>query len=338
MRPNPRQTFVATCALAAVAVGGCSRPADPPTAHTPSQARTAAPTTSSAGVAPATVVRSWNIGGFLDGIAYTRGVLWVSDLKADRVVRLNTSTGRQLPDIPVQDGPLTVVANTDAVWVASYLGSTVARLDSRTGAKAATITTPSPQPCAIAVTGDGVWIFDQSDGAGGFAPLQGATLRPVQQQAHAGFASVGFGAVWVPNFTGGPGAVTRLDLTTHATRATRVGHAPIQALAAGDSVWVSNTTDSTVTRLDPTTLATRATIAVPGGQTGGLAYADGLVWVTSYEGNLVAAIDPATNTVVGTVTVPGSAENIAVDARGNLWVTQSTGTITELKPTARAHP
>jgi hypothetical protein len=32
---------------------------------------------------PATVVRSWNIGGFLDGIAYGRGVLWVSDLKDD---------------------------------------------------------------------------------------------------------------------------------------------------------------------------------------------------------------------------------------------------------------
>lgn len=283
-------------------------------------------------------MRSWALGGFLDGVAASRGVLWVSDLSGGRIVRLDSSTGRQVADIPVADGPLTIAANDESVWVASYNGATVTRFDARTAHQTATIQTPSPQPCGIALTADQVWIFDQSDGAGGVTSLRGATLGPLRQPAHAGYASAGFGAVWVPDFTGGSDTVTRLDTTTHATRTVKVGTQPIQALAAGDSVWVSNTMDSTVTRLDPTTLTPRATIAIPGGQTGGLAYADGLVWVTSYRGNLVAAIDPATNTMLGTVPVPGAAENIAVDPRGNLWVTQSTGTITELKPSARAHP
>lgn len=299
---------------------------------TPRRSTGAFPSGSGAGVAPASVVRSVHPGGFLDGIAYSHGVMWVSDLNGNRVVRLDTASGGQLADVPVPGGPLTVVADADRVWVASYDGSAVTRLNAASGAKEAVVATPSAKPCGLAIDGDRLWVFDQSDGAGGVTGVTGEALTRVTQPAHAGFAGAGFGAVWVPDFTGATDTVTRVDPVTHGTLNMSVGHQPIMALPAGDSVWVSNSVDATVSRLDPATGAVRATIPVPGGQTAGLAFAGGLVWVASYRGSLVAAIDPITNTVLGTVAVPGRAENLAVDPDGMLWVTQSSGTVTELEP------
>lgn len=311
-------------------------------ANHPSSARTAAasasPVPSANGAAPASVIRSVHPGGFLDGIAYSHGVVWASDLKGNRVVRLDTASGRELPDIAVSDGPLTVLAGASSVWVASYNGAIVSRFNAATGAKEADIATPSAKPCGLALDGDRLWVFDQSDGAGGFTAATGTTLTPVRQSARAGFAGAGFGAVWIPDFTGGTDKVIRVDTGTRATREFSVGHQPIMAIAGGDSVWVSNSVDSTVSRLDPLTGATRATIPVPGGQTGGLAFAGGLVWVASYGGSLVAAIEPATNAVTGTVEVEGRAENIAVDADGTLWVSQTSGTLTQLRPRAGSTP
>ncbi|HEV7205500.1 MAG TPA: hypothetical protein VGN18_12885 [Jatrophihabitans sp.] len=272
------------------------------------------------------------MGGFLDGIAYSNGTMWISDLDGNRVIRLAAEDARRRPDIAVPEGPLTVVATERSVWVASYNGSVVTRFTSANGARDATIPTPGPRPCGLVVAAGRLWVLDQSDGSAGTADVAGAALTRFDQPARAGFASGGFGAIWVPDFSGSSRTVSRIDLASRAVRRIAVGNQPIMALAGGDSVWVSNTVDATVTRIAPRTGAVRATIRVPGGQTGGLAFARGVLWVASYGGASVAAIDPRSGAVLGTVAVPGPAENIAADPAGNLWVTQADGTVTELRP------
>lgn len=307
----------AAAVLVAVIISGCgassSVPASSSSSRSPASTAVSNSGSGPAQSAPASVIRSIHPGGFLDGIAYSHGLVWVSDLTGNRVIRFDTASGRALPDTAVPDGPLTVTATASAVWVASYHASRVTRFVSASAASAGVITTPSPQPTGMAIDGPRLWIFDQSDGAGGVVDTAGATLNRVTQPAHAGFASAGFGAIWVPDFTGATKTISRVDSASHAVRTMNVGNQPIMALAAADSVWVSNTADATITRLDPNAGTARATISVPGGQTGGLAYSGGVVWVASHGGDLVAAINPATNKVIGTVTVPGPAENIAAD-------------------------
>ena len=327
MSGQSRRVVAAVAAVLFLA-GGCSS-GSPTTAVHPRTSSTSSPQRSKA---PADVVRSVHPGGFLDGIAYSHGAMWISDLSGNRLIRLATIDWSRLPDIAVPDGPLSVVATERAVRVGSYNGSLVTRFGAASGVRDGTISTPGPQPCGLVASGGRLWVFDQSDGSAGVVNVSGTSLNHFDQPAHAGFASAGFGAIWVPDFTGGTGTISRIDAASHASGGIKVGNQPIVALSGGDSVWVSNTVDATVTRIDPQTQTARATIAVPGGQTGGLAFADDVLWVASYGGSSVAAIDPSTDTVLGAVAVDGPAENIAADPAGNLWVTQSDGTVTELKP------
>jgi YVTN family beta-propeller protein len=70
-------------------------------------------------------------------------------------------------------------------------------------------------------------------------------------------------------------------------------------LAAGGSVWVSNSEDGTVSRIDPSSAKVTATIEVCKAPEG-LALAEGSVWVVCEESDAVGRIDPATDTMVDT--------------------------------------
>ena len=63
----------------------------------------------------------------------------------------------------------------------------------------------------------------------------------------------GFGSVWVVNSefrSGGEPTVARIDPATGTVVASiGVGAVPLEVLAAGDAVWVSNSADATVSRI-----------------------------------------------------------------------------------------
>lgn len=271
-------------------------------------------------------------GGYLDGLAVTGHTLWATDLSGNRVVRVDASTRKVLAPVSVPDGPLSIVADGDTVWVASYQGDTVRHLASD-GSVTATVTTPSSAPCGLAVAGSLLWIIDQSDGKGVVvSTADGAVQQHLATGALAGFATTAYGSVWVGDFEGTTGLVHRLPVShTGPTSTVKSGLGPI-ALASGDgSIWVTNANANTVSRIDPATDKVIATVQLPGAApTGVLVTADG-VWVAGYQTNALYRIDPSTNTVLGTLTLPGPGQGI-VSVGGHLWVTVSTGDLVEIAP------
>ena len=321
----------------AMALAACSSGSQPAPAHvSPSTAAhvptpSAAPTTSVAGVG--TIVDTLHPGGYLDGIAVADGTLWATDVNGDRVVRVDASTRRRLPDIVVPEGPLTIVAGRGAVWVASYNGNLVTRFDAKTGARTATVTTPSQGPCGLALVGNRLWVFDQSDGAGVLVDARtGSRVRNVETPALAGLASYAFGSVWVPDFAGRSGTVQRVDASTGLREpAVQDGEwRRLMATSGAGSVWVANTKANTVSRIDPTTGRIRAQIAVPGAGPDAVLVTNDAAWVAGYASDTVYRVDLATNRVVGALPLPGAAQNLAT-AGGLLWVTMSSGQLAAIR-------
>ncbi len=85
----------------------------------------------------------------------------------------------------------------------------------------------------------------------------------------------------------------------------RVGSAPLDAIAVGDSLWTENYGDGTVSVIDTAARRVTTTITV-GGQPGGIAYGAGSVWVSDLGGGPLSRIDLAGHVVA----------RIAVGSRG----------------------
>jgi YVTN family beta-propeller protein len=131
-------------------------------------------------------------------------------------------------------------------------------------------------------------------------------------------AATGFNSVWTANT--GADTVSRIAISTRASRSVEVGSAP-SALAVGlNSIWVANSGSGTVSRIDPTTNSTQ-TITV-GTSPGGLAVANGWVWVTNTGDGTVSRIDPSLNRVTKTIDVGDGPSGIG--AGQDVWVANST--------------
>lgn len=317
-------------------VAGCSSQPGParssPTSSLPAASATATesatPSSTSSAVAVGRIVTTVHPGGFLDGLAYAGGVLWAVDVNGDRLTRVRVSDRAVLPAVPSPGGPISVVAAGGSIWVAHYNGTDVTRYDAVTGRRTASVTTPGGQPCGLAMVGGRLWVFDQTDGtAAVIDPSTAKVVARLTTPAMSGFVGVGFGAIWVPDFTGTTHAVDRVDLATRRVTAYPSGGAGLAAATGDGSVWVSDNSDGQVVRLDPATGKVVATIAVP--SPSGILVQPDRVWVASYQTMLLTAIDPQSNTVLGSLPLPGPAQNI-VAVGSDVWVSQSDGSLSEV--------
>jgi streptogramin lyase len=95
-------------------------------------------------------------------------------------------------------------------------------------------------------------------------------------------------------------------------------------LGAGDgSLWVEDTSSSTVSRVS---VRSRKRIAITvDAQPYDATFADGAAWATAYSGGYLDRIDPARNRVVKRITLPTATG--VVGAFGSIWATGSTGVI-----------
>lgn len=150
--------------------------------------------------------------GFPSSVAIGFGSLWVTDVVADRVLRIDPSTGDVLARIDVGTAPTAVAVGQDAVWVANFNDATVTRID----------------PVTDESSGDAVIV-------GG---------KP-------GALAVGFGYVWVTRSKDDSVIRIDTTTNEWTGEVFSAGDNPTGVTVGAGHVWVTNTGDDTITRLTP---------------------------------------------------------------------------------------
>jgi len=226
-------------------------------------------------------------------------MVWVSNEPKNTVSRLDPKSNAATT-IAVGKAPCSgLAADFGSLWVPNCGDKTIARVDLKTAAIAATMKIGIGESEGSIVAGaDSVWIM--TDARGTLARIDPATNTVVAEiYVPSGSYGIAFGegAVWVTSTA--HDSVTRVDPQTNLVVETiPVGKAPRFIAAGLGGVWTLNQGDGSVSRIDPKTNKVVATIevGVPGGG-GEIAAGEGSVWVTAFQFPL-SRIDPATNTVV----------------------------------------
>jgi YVTN family beta-propeller protein len=259
------------------------------------------------------------VGASPGGVASGFGSLWVSNVDAHSVSRVDPVKGVAIQRIPVGSSPAGIAVGRHFVWVANGLDGTVSQIDPQTDTVVNTIAVGNG-PAGVAVGNKYVWVANSDDGT--LTKIDGQTGRvlragiPVGQSTADGVA-VGYGSVWVTSESAG--SITRIDAQSGRIVQSVVSGNGANAVAVGhQSVWVVNDLDGTVTRIDPATTTRRATIPVGDGPNG-IAVTSTAVWVSNAIAGTLSRIDPAGNTPPRTVKTGNRPEGIVV-ASNSLFV------------------
>jgi len=145
-------------------------------------------------------------------LAVGAGGLWVSSASSGTVRRIDLSTVRADPPIPVGRGPAGVTVAHGYVWVANSRSGTVSRVD----------------PAIHTLIGE-----------------------PTEVGGRPGGIDSGTGLVWVANSLDGTVLRLDIDSGETVGSPIDVGPRPGAVVVGGDAVWVANNGDGTVTRIEP---------------------------------------------------------------------------------------
>jgi len=283
-----------------------------------------------------TVIAKVEVGGQPCGVVGTPTGVWIADYAGNRLVRIDPATGavageiggvRQTCEItfargavwaPSRTGILyrvdpiarkitarvqvggeldDVVASAGSVWVVSYGGRSVIRVNPRTNRVARRIALPGARGGGSGITAAG-------------------------------------GAVWAGQTQGS--AVFRIDPRTNRVVVVRTGKVgPAWFSSSGDAVWFSNIYDNTVMRLDPATRKVTATIPVQSTPVN-LEAIGRDVWVPNDTSNVVTRIDRETGQVLEVIDTARNPAVVA-GWNGDAWVTMfDAGEVWQLRPPARS--
>jgi class 3 adenylate cyclase/sugar lactone lactonase YvrE len=183
--------------------------------------------------------------GFVRGVAYGGGSLWVSDPLGgypDEITQIDPRTGRQRTiAMPYQTGNLAWSEGYGDLWGTHFDFSSVTRLHAATSA----VQTTAPRlinPASLAVAGDAVWIGDWALPRISRLRAVGAPTSRVidlpSRTAEAGVwvVAAGEGAVWatVPR----DGRLWRIDAETDKATPIDIPHLPTGVAVGNGAVWV----------------------------------------------------------------------------------------------------
>jgi peptide/nickel transport system substrate-binding protein len=223
------------------------------------------------------------------------------------VAQIDPVTNHVVRNIPVGNGPVAVVATTEAIWVANQFDDTVWRLNPVSGRPVAKIAV-GDAPSDLAVVDGSIWVT--SSGSATAARIDIGTNQVTgvfgigNGAAAVGGTGGAGGAVWVANDL--DGTVERIDPATGVTRSVEpTGDGPVDLVATGGDVWVTNQHGGTLTRLDGTTGHVSQRIDV-GGAPHGVAMVGGRLWVSTGAG-------PAVTHRGGTLNVLTDGEDNGID-------------------------
>jgi streptogramin lyase len=139
------------------------------------------------------------------------GGLWVSSASTGNVRRIDLSSLRVDPPIPVGRGPAGVTVAGGLVWVANSRGDTVSKVDPSIHAVLGDPIEVGGRPGGIDAGTSTVWVASASEDAVTRIELESGEREgaPIQVGAEPGAVAVGGEAVWVAD--NGEGAITRIE-------------------------------------------------------------------------------------------------------------------------------
>jgi DNA-binding SARP family transcriptional activator len=169
--------------------------------------------------------------------------VWVGNVDAARVVRLDQHSGLVAATVPTTLQVVGIALGAGSVWAADAVNEVVYRIDPRTAGVVARIPVRDG-PRHIAVGEGAAWVlteFPQSV----ISRIDLATNRVVahvEVPRTANWLTVGGGSVWVTSNNpghAGPGSLSRIDPATNRVVATiDLGFSPEDVVVANGLVWV----------------------------------------------------------------------------------------------------
>jgi len=264
----------------------------------------------------------------------TRGESGVqAEPDADTLVRIDPTTDKIVSSKAVGRAASGVAVGDRYVWVTSFSGGTLWRIDTHSGD---TLKIPvRGSPTGVAASPGGVLVANSPEHSLAFVDPSGDAVSynvqlpgavsgtmPVAPGAGAGwFADAARRVVGVPLPAVSGGGTTTAEIHVPADEIRFLSsYEGFSGLAVGEgAVWAAGDAfGRTVWRLDPAALRVVASIELPF-VPGSIAAGEGGVWVTSLLEDTVARIDPATNRIVATIPVDRGVGAIAA-GNGAVWV------------------
>jgi virginiamycin B lyase len=268
-------------------------------------------------------------GGYL---AFGFDSLWMMSGKTLIRVKAADNSFVDIPVEGVIGGYRAIAIGEGAVWIPDVAADAVYKIDPATGTKLGQCAVAMQrEDGSIGVGEKSIWVIAENDGGKILVRLSSETCREEARIPLPSFGMgvvADYGSVWVTGYTANQ--LYRIDPHRNVVAATvPIGGTPVVVTSAAGSVWVLNYDDGSVQRIDGQTGAIIATIKVGhGGTRVDIASGGGYVWVATDE-NTVAKIDPMTNSVVNRFNVKGLGDGIRYGA-GSLWVSGSK--IQRIKP------
>ena len=256
------------------------------------------------------------VGAAPSAIAAGDGSIWVANVDADSVSKIDPAKQVTIDTIPVGNGPDGIAVGGGFVWVTNGLDGTVSKIDPQTDTVVQTIQVGNG-PAGVAVDAHYVWVANSDDGTVTQIDRRtGKRLNAIPVGQSADGIAVGYGSVWVTSMS--TGSVTRIDARSGSKVPVQSGNGADAVTVTAHAVWIANSLDGTVTRVDPATNAVRATIPVGDGPDG-IATVGGAVWVSNELAGTLSRIDPVRNVVVQTIKTGNQPDGIVPDS-GALYV------------------
>ena len=235
------------------------------------------------------VTDSIDVDGYFEGLAVTDGIAWLAGYEPNRVVAIDTSTGREMYEVPLAASPHGIRAAFGAIWVSG--GEHLTRIDPSTG-RGERI--PIGRPTGFFDAGsDALWV----------AEADGTELLEIDPTDHRIVSSLEVGVamravraapdgtVWVtiPD----DDQVVAIDPVARRVQGrVAVGDWPSALEVVGDHLWVSDMRDGTVTvvALEDLSVTSYAAGSVPGSVVG----AGGKAFVSLHRESSVLVFENAT--------------------------------------------
>jgi YVTN family beta-propeller protein len=254
----------------------------------------------------------------------------VASVAANSVGMIDPKSGRFAADVPVGNGPTSIAAGGDSVWVSNAQDNSVSRIDRRTRAVVERIPVGSA-PAGIAVGAGAVWVANTLDGSvSRIDPETNAVVETEPNIVTPTEIAAGFGSVWVTSSD--ERSVKRIDAVSgHVVDTIETGAVGRGIAVGAGSVWVTDEASRRVVRIDPASSSVVETINVGNAPTG-ISFGSGSVWVANSLSGTVSRIDPETNEVTATIEVGEGLDAIAAGPEG-IWVSGDfSGSIVRIDP------
>ncbi|CAN5184995.1 hypothetical protein BH20ACT13_BH20ACT13_20590 [soil metagenome] len=259
----------------------------------------------------------------------------LGEIQANHLGIIDPQTNEIVAEIPVGIEPGPVAVGAGSVWVGNAQDRNLTKIDADQRTATATISLERRTPTGIAVGLGSVWV---AHGLLGQLSRVDPQFGEVGEPIAVGGAAFGSpnGSVALDDVSAwavfGDSTFARLDAEGSILGQTLAGSQPAGVVAAGGSVWVTNSGDATVQRFNPETFneGPLRTYNV-GSRPSGIAYAGGAIWVANAGDGIVTRIDPGSGATLP-ITV-GEGPSAIAGGSNAVWVANTAArTISRIDP------